>query len=317
MDRTRHLPVMASEALDALAVRTGGIYVDATLGGGGHAARIADAVGPLGWLIGLDRDPEAIRRAAWLEERGPGRVTLRQADFRTLRKVLDDLGVPAVDGVLFDLGVSSDQLDRPERGFSFQHDGPLDMRMDPTQGETAADLLNRLDADELAAILRNYGEERQARRVAAALVAIRRDRPWSRTRQLAEWAARCLPKRGGIHPATRLFQALRIAVNDELGALEEGLEAAIARVRTGGRIVVIAFHSLEDRIVKQVFHRHCARWENLQAGGRRRTGEPPFVTPIFRKPRLPSREEIEQNPRARSARLRAVERVGEDVLCAA
>ncbi len=317
MEKSLHQPVMAAEALEALRVRAGGTYVDATLGGGGHAIRIAEAVGPTGWLIALDRDPEAVRRAEWLKKEASARVTICHSNFSRLRNVLDELGVLEVDGVLFDLGVSSDQLMHSHRGFSFQQDGPLDMRMDPTEGVTAADLLNCLEERELAELIWRYGEERRAKRLASALVARRRQRPWARTLELAELALRVVAGGGRLHPATRLFQALRIAVNDELGALEEGLEVAIERVRVGGRVVAIAFHSLEDRVVKQVFWRHFPRWENLQGGGRRRKGERPYAVPVHPKPLKPTLDEVERNPCARSARLRAVERVEEEWPCAA
>jgi 16S rRNA (cytosine1402-N4)-methyltransferase len=285
-----HVSVMPAEALDGLAVRAGGTYVDATFGAGGHARAIDARLGSDGRLVALDADPGAALYAGAL-----GRTTLVAANFADLADVLDGLGIAAVDGVLFDLGVSSMQLDRAERGFSFREEGPLDMRLDPRGPQTAADLLAHLDEAELAGVIARYGEERAARRIARAIVAARRaGRLPATTTDLARVIAGAVHvsgRRERIHPATRTFQALRIAVNDELGALERGLAAAIARTKPGGRIVVIAFHSLEDRIVKRAFR------------------DDERVRALTRRPLEPTAAERAANPRARSAKLRVAERL--------
>ena len=278
---------MLAEAVDALAVHPGGTYVDGTFGAGGHSREI---VARGGRVVAFDRDP-AVAIPADLEPA----VTLVRDNFAGLGAALEELGTPSVDGVLFDVGVSSMQFDRPERGFSLVADGPLDMRMNDADGPTAYDLLARSSEAELADIFFNYGEERAARRIARAVVAARTSgRLPSRTLDLARLVAGVVHvqgKRERLHPATRVFQALRIAVNDELGALDAGLDAAIDRVRPGGRIAVISFHSLEDRIVKRRF-RDDAR-----------------VRAVTKKPLVPGDEELERNPRSRSAKLRVAERL--------
>jgi 16S rRNA (cytosine1402-N4)-methyltransferase len=283
--QAEHVSVLPNEALDFLAIRAGGFYVDATFGAGGHARAIAARGGR---VLAFDIDP-----SAHLEPGDAGRIELARANFSDLAAVLDDRGVAAVDGVLFDFGVSSMQFDRPERGFSLQADGPLDMRMNPASGSSAYDLLLSLEEKELADLIYTFGEEKASRRVARVVVAARESgRLPDRTLPFAQLVAGAVRARGyqRIHPATRTFQALRIAVNDELGVIERGLDAAIARTRPGGRIVAISFHSLEDRIVKQRF-RNDAR-----------------VTALTRKPVVASDEERARNPRARSAKLRAAER---------
>jgi len=278
---------LLAEAVDALAVHPGGTYVDGTFGAGGHSREI---VARGGRVVAFDRDP-AVAIPADLEPA----VTLVRDNFAGLGAALDELGVASLDGVLFDAGVSSMQFDRPERGFSLVADGPLDMRMNDADGPTAYDLLARSSEAELADIFFNYGEERAARRIARAVVAARTSgRLPSRTLDLARLVAGVVHvqgKRERLHPATRVFQALRIAVNDELGALDAGLDAAIDRVRPGGRIAVISFHSLEDRIVKRRF-RDDAR-----------------VRAVTKKPLVPGDEELERNPRSRSAKLRVAERL--------
>src|SRR4051812_41133324 len=247
-----HLSVLLEEAMAWLAPKPGGRYCDATVGAGGHAAAVLERSAPDGRLIGLDRDPAALAAAGARLQPFGDRVTLVHARFSEARAVLERLGMIPVDGFLVDLGVSSPQLDRPERGFSFRHDGPLDMRMDPTTGETAAELLRRVDETELTRIIREQGEERHAARVARAIIDARRAGPVETTGKLAAIVARALPRREhGKNPATRTFQALRIEVNDELGELERFLAVATDCLRPGGRLVVIAFHSLEDRIVKR------------------------------------------------------------------
>ena len=309
----QHISVMPRETLDGLNVRPGGRYIDGTLGGAGHAEAILRAAGPDGRLLGFDRDAAAIERARARLAPFGDRFEAVHANFADMATIACEHGFDAVDGVLLDLGVSSFQLDDPARGFSFQHDGPLDMRMDATHGETAADLLARLagDPDALAAILRDYGEEPRAGRIARALCEAQSRTPFTSTLQLADAVEKALGGRRGAarHPATRTFQALRIAVNGELDAVAAGLEAGLSLLSPGGRMAVITFHSLEDRIVKRVFAEHVGRWESLQAGGRRRIGREPAVAAVLRKPAIPSDDEQSSNARSRSAKLRVVERL--------
>jgi 16S rRNA (cytosine1402-N4)-methyltransferase len=301
-----HLPVLFEEALAWLAPKPGGLYCDATLGTGGHAAAVLERSAPDGRLVGLDRDPAAIATAGAALQRFGDRVTLVHARFSEARDVLERLGMIPVDGFLVDLGVSSPQLDRAERGFSFRQDGPLDMRMDPTRGETAAELLRRVDEAELTQIIRDQGEERHAARVARAIIDARREGPLETTGKLAAIVARALPRHEhGKNPATRTFQALRISVNDELGELERFLAVAADCLRPGGRLVVIAFHSLEDRIVKWRLRELAGRGP----GGRNVGGGPPQLRLLTKHVVVPGDEERARNPRARSARLRAVERL--------
>jgi 16S rRNA (cytosine1402-N4)-methyltransferase len=284
-----HVPVLAQQTVDALAIRSDGTYVDATFGAGGHSALILAALGAQGRLIAFDADPAAAAHALI-----DPRFTLVHANFRELAQRLDALGVTQVHGVLFDLGVSSMQFDEGERGFSFRVGAPLDMRMDPSRGQSAAEFLAHRDEREIADTIYEYGEERKSRRIARAIVALREaGTPVRDTVDLAGVVARAVraPAHARIHPATRTFQALRIAVNDELGALREGLDAALARTATGGRIAVISFHSLEDRIVKHTFR------------------EDSRVRVLTRKPIVADGDELASNPRARSAKLRAAERV--------
>jgi 16S rRNA (cytosine1402-N4)-methyltransferase len=292
----RHLPVLPAEVVAVLAPTPGQVLVDATVGAGGHARLLAERLGPAGRLIGLDRDTAMLELARPRLEGLP--VTLVHANFDRLRQVLDELGLAAVDGVLADLGVCSDQLDDPRRGFSFQQAGPLDMRLDPTAGEPASSLLRRLSERDLADLFWRYGEERFSRRIARRIVATRRQAPLETTDQLADLVRRCVPRprgrRPALDPATRVFQALRIAVNDELGALDRLLAALPGCVRPGGRAALISFHSLEDRRVKQAF-RDRDRWEVLT-----------------RKPLQAGEEEVRRNPRARSAKLRAARRKESD-----
>ena len=301
-----HAPVLLEEVLQYLAVAPGGRYIDATVGAGGHAAAILEASAPDGRLLGLDADPEAVslsrkRLAQWGD-----RCVLAVANFRHLARVAAEHGFGEVDGVLLDLGVSSVQLASPKRGFSFQSEGPLDMRFDPRQGPSAADLVNRLSEEELAEVLWRYGEERAARRIARAIVA---RRPITCTRELAELVAEVVPRTGKIHPATRTFQALRIAVNDELAALTEALPQAVQVCRPGGRVVVISFHSLEDRLVKRFFLREardCLCPPELPVC---QCGHKATLRVLTAKPVRPRPEEVRANPRSRSARLRAAERL--------
>jgi len=280
-----HEPVMVQEVLRFLDPRPGKLVVDATVGTGGHAEAILERGAE---LIGIDRDPLALEVARERLSRFGKRFLLIQDNFRHLVQILRDHGVQEVDGVLFDLGMSSFQLEDPKRGFSFLKEGPLDMRMDPSQDLTAYEIVNRWSERDIARILREYGEERYARRIARTIV---KSRPIETTTQLARIVARCYPPGyHRIHPATRTFQALRIAVNDELNALREGLLAAIKVLRPGGVVVAISFHSLEDRIVKRTFRQ---RWI---------AGEVEILT---KKPLTPTAEEVEKNPRSRSAKFRA------------
>jgi len=297
-----HLPVMLDEAMVWLAPRTGGRYCDATLGAGGHAQAVLERSAPDGRLVGLDRDPSALATAGERLQQFGDRVTLVHARFSEARAVLERLQMIPVDGFLVDLGVSSPQLDRAERGFSFRHDGPLDMRMDPTQGETAAELLRRVDETELTHIIRDLGEERHAARVARAIIDARRAGPVETTGKLAAVVARAIPRHEpGKNPATRTFQALRITVNDELGEIERFLAVAADCLRPGGRLVVIAFHSIEDRIVKR-------RLRELAGRGGPAAG-PPCLRLLTKHVVVPGDDERRRNPRARSARLRAAERL--------
>jgi 16S rRNA (cytosine1402-N4)-methyltransferase len=308
MDATYpHLPVLYQEILTAIQPRSPGKYVDCTLGAGGHAQGILEQSAPDGRLLGFDLDPAAIEIAARRLESFGNRADLRHASYTSLQGELKKLGWQSVQGVLLDLGVSSMQFDRPERGFSFREDAPLDMRFNPDQGASAADLVNTLDEVELADILWRYGEERSSRRIARQIIA---HRPLKTTRQLAELVKRDYGgKPGHIHPATRTFQALRIAVNAELEALEEVLPQAVSALAPGGRIAIISFHSLEDRIVKQYFQREsqdciCPPEQPLCTCGHRAS-----LKVITKHPITASGSELENNDRARSAKLRVAEKL--------
>lgn len=305
-----HIPVMLGECLDALITDPAGIYVDGTLGNGGHATEILNRLDAGGFLIGFDRDIDAIERVKEKLQSGEGkRVELVHDNYANMTEQLDRLGVDKVNGLLLDLGVSSFQLDEAGRGFSFQQDAPIDMRMDQTKGQTAGELINTAGEQELADIIHRYGEERSARRIARAIVEARSKCRIETTGQLAGIVERAKGGRRGkkTHPATQTFQALRIAVNDELTGIRRVLEEMIGRIEEGGRIVVLTFHSLEDRLVKQFFNRHVPREESLQQGGVRRIGEEPPVKWIWKKPLTATVEEQSVNPRSRSAKLRAVE----------
>lgn len=305
-----HIPVMLSEVIDQLAPRAGGVYLDGTFGGGGYARAILDHAACTLWAI--DRDPEAIERGASLVARYPGRLHLLQGPFGDMVTLLHGAGVTALDGVVLDLGVSSFQLDDAARGFSFRVDGPLDMRMG-RHGPTAADLVNSLPERELADVLFQFGEERASRRIARAILAARAEAPIETTGRLAAIIRAVLPPdRSGIDPATRSFQALRIKVNDELGQVEQALAAAAGLLAPEGRLVVVSFHSLEDRIVKRFMTDAAGRAaapSRHDPGGLRQAPPAAFrlLTP---KALRPTEREARENPRARSARLRAVQRLG-------
>ena len=284
-----------------------GRYVDGTLGAGGHARGILEACAPGGRLLGLDVDPQALALARETLAPYGERATLVQASYETLAAQLSALGWDAVDGVVLDLGASSMQFDRPERGFSFLQDGPLDMRFGPSAPTSAADLVNGLDESELADLIFRYGEERDSRKIARAIV---RARPLHSTRELAAVIQAASPRRGDrIHPATRTFQALRIAVNEELAAVENTLPQAVAALRSGGRLAVISFHSLEDRIVKDFFREQSRDLVNPPYTPIYKEERKAVIQEIARKPIVPTDEEIETNPRARSAKLRIVEKL--------
>jgi 16S rRNA (cytosine1402-N4)-methyltransferase len=307
----QHTSVLLAETVAALVTDPAGIYVDCTLGGGGHAAAVTGRLSPAAWFIGIDQDPAAIQAARTRLRDAACRVTVVHGNFSHLAAILDDLAIPAATGILFDLGVSSHQLDVAERGFSYMQDGPLDMRMNPADTLTAREIVNTWDENRLAKIILDYGEERWARKIARAIVAERARAPLASTGQLAETIKRAIPaaaRREGPHPAKRTFQAIRIAVNDELGILRAALETAVQRLAPGGRLCVITFHSLEDRIAKQTI-------QDLAKGCLCPKDFPVCVcgnTPKVRalgKPVPPSPVELGANPRSRSAKLRVAEKV--------
>ena len=311
MDNAKHVSVLLDECIENLAIKPDGIYVDGTLGLGGHSYEIASRL-TTGRLIGIDRDETAIARAGERLAPFAGKITLVHGNFSDTASILDDLGIDAVDGMLFDLGVSSPQLDEAERGFSYMNDAPLDMRMDRSEGLTAYDVVNDYSADRLNRIFWDYGEERYARRISAAIIAAREKKPVETTFELVDIIKGALPAaalREKQHPAKRSFQAIRIAVNDELGAISALMDTAPDKLKTGGRLCVISFHSLEDRIVKSGIAARengctCPREAPICTCGFIKT-----LKSVCRKPILPGADEIERNPRARSAKLRVAERV--------
>ncbi|MFZ5827047.1 MAG: 16S rRNA (cytosine(1402)-N(4))-methyltransferase RsmH [Bacillota bacterium] len=307
-----HVPVLLEETLDALALRSGGKYVDCTLGGAGHSIEILRRSAPDGMLIGLDQDENALRAGG--ERLAPfgDRVRLVKTNFAQIADVIERLGLGPVDGVMMDIGVSSHQLDEGERGFSYHQDAPLDMRMDRDNPVSAATVVNQWDEAEIARILWEYGEERWSKRIAQFIGQARKAGPVSTTGELVEIIKAAIPaaaRREGGHPARRTFQAIRIAVNDELGVLERGLEGALKALRPGGRLAVITFHSLEDRIVKQTFNRWvkpCTCPPQIPVCV---CGKEPLAQHVTRKPVKASAAELEANPRSRSATLRAIEKL--------
>jgi 16S rRNA (cytosine1402-N4)-methyltransferase len=304
MERSRHLPVLLPEVLGYLDCQPGRVYVDGTIGSGGHARAILERSSPTGRLIGLDWDEQALQRAKENLADFKNRVELRKENFKDLRGVLKSLATKAVHGILLDLGVSTEQLEDREKGFSFRWDGPLDMRMSRETNITAQDLLKKKSVSEMSGMIRQYGEERWAHRIARAIVRQRQTRPIRTTRELVEVIEKSVPfHRGRIHPATRTFQALRIAVNDELGNLQTFLAECSDLLFPKARLCIISFHSLEDRIVKD----HFRQWAKKGGGG-----SPSFriLTP---KPVVPSTAEVLSNPKARSAKLRVAEKLSENI----
>ncbi len=304
---TRHVPVLAREAIEALAINPDGVYVDGTFGRGGHSGMVLDKLSARGRLIALDRDPAAIQAGQDIKD---VRLTLVRAPFSQLAEVLDGLGIENVDGILLDIGVSSPQLDEAGRGFSFRLEGPLDMRMDPDSGISAADWVAQAEEEEIREVIKQYGEERFARQIAHAIVAARKTSPINTTGELAQIVAGAVRKREpGQHPATRTFQAIRIYLNRELEELETVLPACVQKLKPGGRLAVISFHSLEDRIVKR-FMRDEERGEELPRNLPVRAADiKPGRLRRIGKAIHADEAELETNPRARSAVLRVAERV--------
>ena len=309
---TPHRSVLYKEIIHALQPKSGGRYVDGTLGAGGHARGIMEACAPDGQLLGLDVDPQALAIARRILAPYEGRIHLAQASYTTLSHQLAQLGWEAVDGIVLDLGASSMQFDTPERGFSFMQDAPLDMRFGPHASQTAADIVNGYSERELADLIYEYGEERDSRKIARAIV---KARPLHTTRELVAVIESVSPRRGSfgklrsVHPATRTFQALRIAVNEELASIEEVLPQAVANLNVGGRLAVISFHSLEDRIVKDFFREQSRDLINPPYERIYERERSAVLKEVNRKPIVPSDDEIQNNPRARSAKLRIAQKV--------
>lgn len=305
-DFTYHRPVLAAEVMELLAARPSSLVVDATCGGGGHTEAILKSGAD---VLALDQDPEAIQHATDRLARFGGRVTLRQANFRDADTVLDELGITTIGGALLDLGVSSRQLENAERGFSMMRNGPIDMRMDPRNVLTAADIVNNYSEEQLTRLFRDLGEEPAARRIASLIVKARKSAPFRETLPLARAIEKVVERHGRRHPATQVFQALRMEVNDELGALTEGLRVLTGRLETGGRIAVITFHSLEDRIVKNFFRDRSREWLDRPEWPAPRRNPEYDLKLITPKPVEPGEDEQRANPRSRSAKLRVAEKI--------
>lgn len=305
-----HIPVLLKETVKALDVKRGGVYIDGTLGRAGHAQEILLRGGAGTTLVGIDRDMQALKGSAErLSSFTDANVILEHGCHGSLAQIVQGKGIEKVDGILLDLGVSSPQLDEADRGFSFRADGPLDMRMDGSQGMTAAELVARRSEEELTVILRSLGEEPNARRIARAIVKERSIAPIATTGRLAELVEKTVGRHGAHHPATRTFQALRMAVNDEMGELERALEGGLGLLKPGGRFVVITFESLTDRVVKVFFAAHVGKMVSLQQGGTRWEGRLPRARLVTRHAVTASDEEMALNPRSRSAKLRAIEMI--------
>lgn len=305
----KHIPVLFKETIEALAVKAGGRYVDGTLGRAGHASGILARGGS---VLGIDRDEQALAEVEGLRSEGEGweRLAVAKGCHGDLKRIANENGWESVDGILLDLGVSSPQLDEAGRGFSFLREGPLDMRMDRSRPLTAADLVNGECAERLEGIFRTWGEEPQARRIAKAIVKARMEKRFVTTLDLADFIGRLLGRRGGHHPATRVFQALRMEVNDEMGELGRALGGGLELLAPGGRFAVITFESLTDRAVKKFFAAHVGKMVSLQQGGERWEGELPKARAVTRKAVVATEGEMDLNPRSRSARLRVIEKEG-------
>jgi 16S rRNA (cytosine1402-N4)-methyltransferase len=305
-DFTYHRPVLAAEVMELLAPRPSSLVVDATCGGGGHTEAILRSGAD---VLALDQDPEAIQHATDRLASFGGRVTLRQANFRHADKILDELGITTIGGALLDLGVSSRQLENAERGFSVMRNGPIDMRMDPRNVLTAADIVNNYSEEQLTRLFRDLGEEPAARRIASFIVKARKSEPFRETLALARAIEKVVERHGRRHPATQVFQALRMEVNDELGALTAGLRLLTSRLETGARIAVITFHSLEDRIVKNFFRDRSREWLDRPEWPAPRRNPEYDLKLITPKPVEPGEDEQRANPRSRSAKLRVAEKI--------
>jgi 16S rRNA (cytosine1402-N4)-methyltransferase len=303
-DFTYHRPVLAQETMELLAPRAGSLVIDGTCGGGGHTELLLKTGAD---VLALDQDPEAVEHTRDQVAHLGSRVTVRQANFRDAGGILDELGVRTIGGALLDLGVSSRQLEHAERGFSMMRNGPLDMRMNPRGPRTAADIINGYSEEDLTRLFREYGEEPAARRIASLIVKARKTEPFRETLALARAIEKVIGRHGRLHPATRVFQALRMEVNDELGALEQGLRVLTARLEPGARIAVISFHSLEDRIVKNFFRDHSKQWLDQPEWPEPRPNPDYDLNLITSKPVEPGEEEQRTNPRSRSAKLRVAE----------
>lgn len=307
-----HKPVLFQECVDGLAIKPDGIYVDGTLGGAGHAQGIAEKLGREGTLICIDRDEEAIEASRPRLASAECRVEIVHGNYADIKEILSDLGIDKIDGALLDLGVSSHQLDDPQRGFSYMYDAPLDMRMDKSESGGAKSIVNELSKEELTRVIRDYGEERYASRIASLIEKARAEKPIETTGELVSIIKAAIPaaaRREGHHPAKRTFQAIRIAVNDELEGLKNAVEDFCDVLKPGGRLCIISFHSLEDRIVKEIFNRRenpCTCPKNIPVCV---CGKKPDVKKVTKKPILPSEGEEEENPRARSAKLRICEKI--------
>ena len=306
-----HIPVMPDECIEGLDIKADGIYVDGTLGGAGHSRLIAERLGPEGVLIGVDRDEDAISASRERLADAKCQVKLVKSEFRNIKQILRDLDIPEIDGALLDLGVSSFQLDEPERGFSYMQDAPLDMRMDRESSFSAYDVVNGYEEKELAKVIKEYGEERWAARIASFIAKARKEKPLETTGELVDEIKKAIPasaRRDGPHPAKRTFQAIRIEVNDELDTLAGALEDFIDVLGKGGRLCVITFHSLEDRIAKETFNRRLNPCTCPPEFPVCVCGKKADIKKITKKPLRPTDEEVEENPRSRSAKVRIIEK---------
>ena len=308
----KHKPVMLEECIEGLNIKPDGIYVDGTLGGGGHSYEICKRLSDKGRLIGIDQDGEALEAARERLKEFEDKITLVRSNYCEIDTILKDLGIEKVDGIVLDLGVSSYQLDNLERGFSYKSDAPLDMRMDQRQNKTAADVVNNYSENELFRIIRDYGEDKFAKNIAKHIVMARKEKPLETTEELSEIIKASIPMKfqaKGGHPAKRVFQAIRIEVNNELGILGNAIKGFVSSIKSGGRLAIITFHSLEDRIVKKTFQdlaRGCTCPKEFPVCV---CGKKPEIKIISRKPILPSEEELEHNSRSKSAKLRIAEKL--------